>query len=268
MTDVFKDDRLLAEVVELARAAGALALDYFRHGDTTTAVVKFKDGNSPVTEADKKADDFLRSRLGALLPDAGWLSEETNDSDLRLSRARIFIVDPIDGTRAFMSGDPRWGVCVALVENGHPVFGIVHMPALSKTYVAANGRGAFLNEIPIRAQSSNPDEPLVAGPPSLLKSLAAQGMRFHAVPRIPSLAYRLVRVADGGISVALASTNARDWDIAAADIILREAGAGLYDIDGRAARYNKPETRHGVLLAAAPPLLDKFLIGLRRAAVN
>ena len=266
MTVPFEDMAFVAEATELARQAGVIALDYFRHGERTTAAVDHKEGGSPVTEADRRVDDFLRARLPLLAPDVGWLSEETIDDRERLSRRRAFVVDPIDGTRAFMAGDPRWGVCVALVEAGRAVVGVVHMPALEATYVAARGRGARMNGAVIAVSNRESlDDSLIAGPPSILRALAAVGVPFQTEPRIPSLAYRLVRVAEGALDIGIASTNARDWDIAAADIIIEEAGGRLLDVEGLPPVYNRSETRHGVLCAAPARLQPDISAALRRA---
>ncbi len=264
MTFLLEDAGFVVNAVRIAREAGAIALKDFRDGGTTTAAVEFKDGGSPVTDADKRVDDFLRAQLSAAAPEAGWLSEETADSRERLTRELVFIVDPIDGTRAFMAGDPRWGVCIALVKGGKPVLGIVHMPALALTYAARIGNGATLNGKPIAVRpSAPPDGALVAGPPKLLRALSDGGLAFRAEPRIPSLAYRLVRVADGGLDAGIASTNACDWDIAAADIVLQEAGAQLLGLDRCPVIYNRTEIRHGALFAAAPWFHDSLANGLR-----
>ncbi len=111
---------------DAVRSAGALALGFFRPGEKTSAAISHKDGGSPVTEADHLVDRFLKQRLEALLPEAGWLSEETEDSAARLTKKLILVVDPIDGTRAFARGDSTWAVAVALVQEGRPLIGIVH----------------------------------------------------------------------------------------------------------------------------------------------
>ena len=266
LTIPFDDMAFVARTTQLAREAGDIARAYFRRGERTTAAVEHKEGGSPVTEADRRVDDFLRARLPLLEADAGWLSEETIDDRERLSRRRVFVVDPIDGTRAFMAGDPRWGVCIALVEAGRPVVGVVHMPALEATYVAAVGRGALLNGAPMAvAVRQAIDNALIAGPPSILRALAADGLPFQTEPRIPSLAYRLVRVAEGTLDIGIASTNACDWDIAAADIIIEESGGKLLDTEGRSPVYNRSETRHGVLCAAPARLQPDISRALRRA---
>ena len=136
-----------------AREAGALALGFFRLGAGTSAEVQSKFGGSPVTEADLAADALLKRRLREAFPDAGWLSEETADDAERLKRRVLLVVDPIDGTRAFVAGDPRWAVSAALVVDGRPVAGVVHAPALEETYAAARGAGATLTAARLRSRA-------------------------------------------------------------------------------------------------------------------
>jgi myo-inositol-1(or 4)-monophosphatase len=264
LTVSFDPDALLAAMTHAARDAGAQALAFFRHGARTSAGVESKAGGSPVTEADMLVDRLLQVRLGALLPAAGWLSEETADTQERLSRRAVFIVDPIDGTRAFVGGDPRWAVSIALVLDGAPVLGVLHLPALGETYTAAQGRGANLAEM---ALSVSPRTDLhgarIAGPKPLLDRLRQSGVAFEAEPKVPSLAYRFARVASGSLDAAVASTDAHDWDIAAADLILREAGGSITDLQGRVPLYNAPDSRHGVLVAAPLPVRDQLNAALR-----
>ncbi|HWG06518.1 MAG TPA: 3'(2'),5'-bisphosphate nucleotidase CysQ [Beijerinckiaceae bacterium] len=264
--EAFDAAALLAALVEAAREAGEMALGYFRPGERTSAAVESKEGGSPVTEADKLVDLYLKQRLGDLLPRAGWLSEETLDTAERLSLRRIFIVDPIDGTRAFMAGDPRWAVSIALVCDGDPELGIVHLPAQGDTFVALRGRGARLNEKTIDVS----DRPIlaggrIAGPAGLLRDLESSGLAFEREPRVPSLAYRLVKVAYGALDACLASTDAYDWDIAAADLIVREAGGCLTDLAGDTVQYNRPDPRHGVLLASSRRLHGELIAATQRA---
>lgn len=251
MSLFFDPEALLAAMTLAARDAGAEALAFFRHGERTRADVKNKEGGSPVTEADMLVDRLLRAKLGDMLPEAGWLSEETADTRDRLERRAVFIVDPIDGTRAFVTGDPRWAVSVALVIDGSPRLGVLELPALAETYTAAHGLGARLGGRPLSAAAR---EDLagarIAGPKFLLDELRRGGVPFSAEPKIPSLAYRFAKVANGSLDAALASTNAHDWDIAAADLILRESGGLVTDLRGRVPVYNSPDPRHGVLTAA------------------
>lgn len=264
--DALDRTALFASVAEAARTAGAIALGFFRPGERTSATIESKEGGSPVTEADKLVDRFLKERLTAIAPQAGWLSEETLDTAERLSRRVIFVVDPIDGTRAFMAGDKRWAVSIAVVADGRPDFGIVHLPALAESFIAVRGRGAWRNDVPI-AVAKRPSlvGARIAGPASLLRDLETTGLTFVREPRIPSLAYRLVQVACGALDAGLASTDACDWDIAAADLILHEAGGCLSDLAGRALVYNGPNSRHGVLLAAPRRLHPELVAATQRA---
>ena len=244
---------LLPAMVLAARRAGDMALAWYRPGERTSAGIEIKAGGSPVSEADHAADALLKGELGTIDPQAGWLSEETVDTPERLSRARLFIVDPIDGTRAFMAGDPRWAVSVALVENGMPVIGVLHLPALGLTYTAMVGGGAMLDGAPIRvSEAMTLDGARIAGPQPLLERFARTGAAISPQGKVPSLAYRIALVAAGEIEAGLASTNAHDWDIAAADLIVHEAGGFLADLQGHRPIYNKPSTKHGIL--AAGPL--------------
>ena len=242
---------LLPAMVAAARRAGETAMGWFRLGERTSAGVETKAGGSPVTEADHAADALLKAALRPLDPAAGWLSEETADTPERLSCTRLFIVDPIDGTRAFMAGDPRWAVCVALVEAGLPQIGVLHLPALGQTFTAVAGGGAALNGGPIRvSEAPSLAGARFAGPLPLLERFARTGEAITPQDKVPSLAYRIALVASGEIEVGLASTNAHDWDIAAADLIVHEAGGFLGDSSGRRPIYNQPSPKHGILAAA------------------
>ena len=257
----------LAALVEAARLGGEIAMRDFASGEKTGARIDYKDGGSPVTSADLAVDRFLRDRLGAEFPDSGWLSEETTDDATRVERSTLVIVDPIDGTRAFAAGDRRWAVSIAFAVEGRIVAGVVHAPALGETYAASLGRGATLNGAPIRASGRTAlAGARIGGPRPLVAKLAgAARVEFLEEPKIPSLAYRLARVASGSLDGALASANSHDWDIAGADILLSEAGAGLWDPEGRPLSYNRLETSHGPLAAAPLTLLPELASALRRA---
>ncbi|MDP4593305.1 MAG: 3'(2'),5'-bisphosphate nucleotidase CysQ [Beijerinckiaceae bacterium] len=255
MADLSNLTGLAARMGEKAVEAGAIALDYFEHGGKTSASVSYKDGGSPVSAADIAVDDYLRAQLCPLAPDAGWLSEESTDDPARLGKDDVLVVDPIDGTRAFINGDKRWGVAIALVRNGRPVAAALYMPALQELYLAARGSGATCNGIALRASGKQDlDGATVGGPKKALDAMADRGMGIIAEPRVPSLAYRLARVGSGAVDAGLASTNAWDWDIAAADLIIREAGGLLTGLDGEQPLYNQPVPRHGILAAAGPAL--------------
>jgi myo-inositol-1(or 4)-monophosphatase len=255
---------LLKAVRESCLEAGAIATDLFRPGAKTAARTWSKSGGSPVTEADIGVDTFLRIRLSALLPEAAWLSEETVDDALRLSRRFVWVVDPIDGTRAYMSGLPDWAVCVALLDEGEPILGVVHAPASHATYTTLRGGGAQKNGGTISTTPvSRLGEARIAGPKPMLDALA-RIEPFEPVDKIPSLALRLARIADGSIDAGLISADARDWDLAAADLILRESGGTMSGGAGEAVVYNRATPVHGVLVASGNGLSAPLLAAMQR----
>jgi myo-inositol-1(or 4)-monophosphatase len=238
---------LCSSLEAVVRQAGTLAREAFGKPIKTW----LKDRGSPVSEIDMAVDAFLRRELAAIAPDAGWLSEETPPA--RLAAPRLWIVDPIDGTRAFIAGQPDWTVSVALVEAGRPVVAALYAPVSEEFFLATAGAGARRNGTPI---SVSEGDTLVgaeiAGPKSLLDRLGAT-MGLAVMPRVHSLALRLARVADGTLDIALAGRDARDWDLAAADLLVHEAGGALTTPEGRGIAYNGAATTHGVLIAASKP---------------
>jgi myo-inositol-1(or 4)-monophosphatase len=255
---------LLPAIRESCIEAGAIALDLFRPGARTAARTWSKSGGSPVTEADIGVDTFLRIRLSVLLPEAAWLSEETVDDALRLSRRFVWVVDPIDGTRAYMAGSPDWAVCVALLDEGVPILGIVHAPACEASYTALLGHGAQLNSKAIAtSRVERIADARIAGPKPMLDALARLE-RFEPADKIPSLALRLARIADGTIDAGLISPDARDWDLAAADLILSEAGGRLSGGDAQPVVYNRETPVHGMLVASGANLAEPLLSALQR----
>lgn len=256
---------LLPFVRDMARQSGDMALRHFRQGAPTTARIWSKTGGSPVTEADVAVDTFLKIRLSEALPEAAWLSEETADDARRLGRDLVWIVDPIDGTRAFLSGNPDWSVAIALLRGGQPILGIVHAPAHDMLYEAEAGNGARRNGEPIAVSDAEGlDAVGVAGPAPFIDRLSRRFPHIVRKPRIPSLALRIVRVADATIDIGLITSDSRDWDIAAANVILTEAGGALCDVAGTSPPYNRPDPRHGELLAV-PLRLQAPLIEAIRA---
>lgn len=255
---------LARAVRDVARRAGALALPYYRQGAQTAARVWYKGHSSPVTEADIALDAFLKDQLMALLPEAGWLSEETADNAERLEREQIWIVDPIDGTRAFASGHPDWSISIALVRAGAPILGVLHAPIHGCVYEARLGAGATCNGTRLDLAQSQGHRPVrVAGPKALMDRFERALGPIERLPKVPSLALRLARVAEGTIDVGLVSTNAHDWDIAAADLILREAGGTLTDFKGVQPSYNRPATGHGEMIAVASRLHPRAIGAMR-----
>jgi myo-inositol-1(or 4)-monophosphatase len=247
LPDVGED---LVLLLDAARQAGVIAMGYFGNSPE----VWMKGGTSPVSEADYAADKYLRETLLAARPDYGWLSEETADDLARLSAPRTFVVDPIDGTRGFLQGLDTWCVSVAVVERGKSLVGVLECPAKQETYRAVRGEGAFLNARPIHV--NRPGQMLqVAGPQAMIDRLSPEWQeRLTRIPHIPSLAYRLAMVASGTLDATFVKPNAHDWDIAAADLILREAGGELTGRDGQAPNYGGEAIRHGALAAGSGEL--------------
>ena len=243
---------------------GDIARRFFRPGQKTAARTWTKDGGSPVTEADKAVDQFLHRELSALFPEAAWLSEETADDKKRLTNEYVWIVDPIDGTRAFMTGHSDWSLSIALIAGDAPVVGAIYAPVHDEYFEAFQGQGAFLNGTVLNPLPMPSEHPLrAAGPKFLVDQLQAGLTPSHGeclrVPPIPSLALRLARLAEGKIDAALVSTNACDWDIAAGHILLSETNGRLTERNGTAIRYNFPDPMHGELLAAAEPIHDRLV---------
>lgn len=244
----------LALLVEAARGAGEIALGYFRRSPKSWT----KGVDSPVTEADIAADRFLFERLVGARPHYGWLSEETTDTPERLGRHRVFVVDPIDGTRGFIEGNPDWCVSVAIVEDGLPVAAALAVPARGEWFEATAGGGARLNGAPL-APIADPGQRELrnAGAQRHLRALMESGFSLAERRVTPSLAYRIALVAAGRIDLATAAPNAHDWDLAAADLLVHEAGGLLCTAGGGAIRYNRAEPRHGALVAGARALVER-----------
>lgn len=251
----------LALIEAAAREVGVVAQRMKAEG----LKVWSKDGGSPVTNADIAVDNLLRERLGSARPDYGWLSEETADDPVRLNKARLFVVDPIDGTVAFFKEKPWWAVSIAMVEDGRPVCGVVHAPELDETFTALAGGGACLNGAPVAASGCD----VVEGC-GMLGDRQMFGHPAWPRPWPPmrietrnSIAYRMCLVADGRFDAAIALTAKNEWDLAAADLICREAGATVTDHKGRPYGYNKPAPKEPSLVCAAPGLHPLILERVR-----
>jgi myo-inositol-1(or 4)-monophosphatase len=236
-------DRMAASV----REAGALALSMF--GRPIPNWTKFE--SSPVSDADIAVDRLLHERLRAADSAVAWLSEESVDDPSRLEARWLWIVDPIDGTRAYLAGLPDWSVSVALVDNGRPVAACLYAPVSDQFFMAIAGQGATCNGKPMAATAGASLERLrIAGPRKLVERLVAREPSFTIAPRMRSLALRLTQVAQGICDVAIAGPNSHDWDLAAADLLVHEAGSVLSPVGGDSVIYNRPVLRHGTLIAA------------------
>jgi myo-inositol-1(or 4)-monophosphatase len=239
-----RDGTLLADTV---REAGALGLKLFR----TELRMWTKGESSPVSEADIAVNDLIQKRLRAVTPDYGWLSEESADDASRLGKHLTWIIDPIDGTRGYLAGRTDWCISAALVAGHRPVLAAVFAPATDEFLLAERGRGATCNGVPIRATDGVAlDFQRIAGPKPLVQRLIDPSEEISLYPRISSLALRLCWVANGKLDAAFAGGQSRDWDIAAADLIVHEANGRMTGLSGDPVLYNRKEVTHGLLVAA------------------
>lgn len=250
---------LLQATADIANEAAKLALVRFR-----TGVRKWeKSPDNFVSEVDLAVDRFLRERLIALLPDAGWLSEESADDLIRLNHDRVWVVDPIDGTRDYLRDRPGWAVSVALVERGQPILGVLAAPARGEVWLAQAGHGATRNAGSIAA-SDRTDLPGARVPADDLPRVDRDLVTVH---KPNSIALRMAMVAAGEADLLATFRWGADWDIAAATLIAREAGAKVTDALGKKLRFNTPRGESFGILASAPGIHAAASERLRPRAV-
>lgn len=248
-----------------ARTAGAVAMTYFQKDPQ----VWMKEGDSPVTEADLAANRHLLDMLTGARPDYGWLSEESEDNSDRLSSERLFVVDPIDGTRGFMQGSEDWTISVAVVERREsgwrPSSAALYNPCRDEMYLAERNGGAFMNGERMRtSEQASLSSAQVSVSNPMYRALDLENLGAAKTRYIPSLAYRLALVATGSVSAAIARPNAHDWDLAAADLLVHEAGGLLWGETGAPISYNSRKPRHGVLFASGKMLGEPLLALIRK----
>lgn len=248
-------------LIEAARRAGEVAT---AHVGTTLRQWEKPDDAGPVTEADLAVNDALENTLRSARPAYGWLSEESAEDPLRADAPRTFIIDPIDGTRSFIDGNRTWAHALAVADEGVITAAVIYLPMRDMLYAAAAGQGATLNGDAIRASArdSMEDASLLAARP-MLEARHWQG----AVPAFrrehrPSLAYRLGLVAEGRFDAMLTLRKTWEWDAAAGDLILREAGALSTDRHGQALRFNNALPQVDGMLAAGPVLHGQMIAAL------
>ncbi|HMI95056.1 MAG TPA: 3'(2'),5'-bisphosphate nucleotidase CysQ [Micropepsaceae bacterium] len=257
-SDDAADTRLL--VAEL-REAGEIARHYFGG--------KYKSWNkshgNPVTEADIEIDNFLRQRLLAARPAYGWLSEETADDPVRLLRKRVFVVDPIDGTYGFLKHRPDFTIVAAVVENGRPVAGAIYNPITDDMFEATKGAGAQKNGDPSRVSSRSKFE----GARFLAEKKVMDPGRWAnpwpgsiTVETRASAAYRMALVAAGEFDAMISLSPKSDWDVAAGDLIVHEAGGRVTTREGDLLIYNREKPEHRSVICAGPPLQARLLARL------
>jgi myo-inositol-1(or 4)-monophosphatase len=248
--------------VDVAREAGALSLDWLRKGARTWD----KSPGNPVTEADIAVNNLIAGRLRGARPGYGWLSEETKDNPEDRAQGRIWVVDPIDGTRAFMRGEPYFCISIARLEGDRPVVAALFNPMTNEMLTATAEGGAALNGERIQAMPTCGLE----GCGMIVRPEIHERLRKHPAwpvtrvltPMPNSIAYRIALVAAGRWDAAIGLQATNDWDIAAAVLIVAEAGGIATDGEGRPFAFNQAITRHpGVVAAGAalhPLLMDRL----------
>ena len=247
--------------VKTVRAAGELILKYFQREHE----VREKGRNNPVTSADLAADAYLRETIARAYPDDGWLSEETADSPDRLARKRVWVVDPMDGTKEFVQGLPEFAVSVALVEEEKPKLAVVYNPARDDLFAAEAGHGAFRqnSRIQISERAVLQQLRILGSRSEATKKLLDPLREWGNVELVGSIAYKLALVAaqDGDITVSFRPKN--EWDICAGTLLVSEAGGIVTDLRGNALRFNQPKTLVAGVIAANPALHTRAVQWIR-----
>ncbi|MEM8591152.1 MAG: 3'(2'),5'-bisphosphate nucleotidase CysQ [Pseudomonadota bacterium] len=241
-------------LLNAAEEAGRIALGHFK----ADPEIWEKDGGAgPVTEADLAVDTMLREELTAARPDYGWLSEETEDSQARLTAQDVFIVDPIDGTRSFIEGSNTWAISLAAARHGEVTSAVVHLPARGLTFAAAKGQGATLNGVPIsvRADAGQILSPKINFRPEFWdRAPAKPDLSFRS-----SLAYRLSTVAQGKFAAMLTLRYTWEWDVAAGTLLVAEAGGSVFTTTGQSPRFNTERGALPGIIAGAPAVANHYM---------
>lgn len=242
----------LTLLTEAALAAGPIALRYWKQSPQ----VWEKPGQGPVTEADFAVNTALRDHLRTARPDYGWLSEEDPDTTDRLSAKRLFVIDPIDGTRAFIAGETSFALSMAVVEAGQAIAGVVYLPAMDALYAADMQGPARKNGVPIRAtaRADITGATLLTSKPNLMAAHWPGGVPDLKTSFRSSLAYRLALVAEGRFDGMLTLRDSWEWDVAAGGLIASRAGAVVTDRNNSRLIYNAPHPQTAGIIAAAPGL--------------
>ncbi len=257
----------LTTAIEAARAAGDILLNYFN----ADYEVRDKGFHNPVTTADYASNHYLEERLRDSFPTYGWLSEETADTRDRLSKERVWVVDPLDGTKEFIEGLPQFVVSIALAEKGWPVVGVLHNPVTGEIFGAAAGQGATLNGEPVTASKvERLEEAVILNSRSETRRGLWQRYEsyFRLLKPTGSVAYKLGLTAAGRADIFATMRPKNEWDVCAGHIILKEAGAELRGLTGKEHRYNNRRTVIKPGLVAGNPAIVQAFLDLYKARKN
>ncbi len=242
-------------MTDAIRAAGAEALRLAKAGFKTAT----KADRSPVTDADHAVNRLLHERLLGAFPDDGWLSEETPDTDSRLSKARVWIIDPIDGTRAFMRGIPEFCISVALIERGDPVVAGVYNPSTDELFTATRGAGIRLNDRPVDLPPAHTDLLMLVGTRELHMGRYKSIEPWVRCAPMRSIAFALALTAVGRVDATVTFERENEWDLAAGTLLLSEAGGLVTDAAGRPLQFNRPQPMVTGMIAVAPQAQTRML---------
>lgn len=248
----------LSLLLNAAKSAGDIALNYFGQDPQTWD----KDaGQGPVTEADLAVDRMLRTDLLAARPDYGWLSEETPDAPDRLTRERVFIVDPIDGTRSFIAGEKGWGHALAVATGQEVTAAVIALPALGAIYSAAKGQGAFLNgtRISVSGRGALPDARVMINSKDRKPEAWAQPLPDLHYAFRQALAYRMALVAQGEYDAMVTFRPVWEWDGAAGALLITEAGGRVATGTGGTAQFNSPSGQVPGMIAGTSDVVGALI---------
>jgi myo-inositol-1(or 4)-monophosphatase len=248
-------------LLEITREAGRIAHSRWPGAGHSLSSWDKTPGN-PVSEADLEVDAFLRRELGRLLPSAGWLSEETADDPKRLKNDLLWLVDPVDGTRDFVRGRDGWAVSVALISGKRPLIGVLMAPARGEEWCAVAGQGATLNDTAITA-SIRAD---MSGARIPIDQLPSADSDLVAVEKPNSIALRIAMVAADKADLVATLRWGYEWDVAAATLIAREAGAAVSDAFGKPLGFNKRDPRDFGVLVSSPGMHGQAVTRLAERA--
>ena len=260
MSDALTRERSAA--VDAARAAG----ERVRYWYERTYTVAEKGPDNPLTQADLEANAAIQDIISRTFPDDGWLSEETRDSPERLAKRRVWIIDPLDGTKEFINRIPEFCICIGLVEDGVPILGVGYNPAREELFVGSVGSGLTLNGAPagVGNQSDLGSARILAS-----RSETARG-EWHAyehelrIELTGSVGYKLALIAAGHADATFSLTPKNEWDICAGTALITCGGGIVTDRFGAPLRFNRPDTRLPGIIAANPALHTRIVELLQR----